>query len=99
MDEGDTLTYQEMPSREAVKAFVREKLDFYNMFPGNAAMNLVLFDDAVEHVVRIYRIISQPRGNALIIGVGGSGRQSLTRLAAYISEVVLIQHDLSDRND
>ncbi|KAJ8974478.1 hypothetical protein NQ317_016132 [Molorchus minor] len=71
---------------------LNEALSGYNDLV--AAMNLVLFEDAMYHICRINRIMEAPRGNALLIGVGGSGKQSLSRLAAFISSFEVFQIQL-----
>jgi dynein heavy chain, axonemal len=58
-------------------------LEEYNSSNSNK-MNLVLFDDALEHILRIARCLKQPRGHVMLIGVGGSGKQSLIKLCTYM---------------
>lgn len=74
--------YRIVPDMTRLKAVLETKLIEYN--EQNAIMDLVLFDDAMRHITRISRIIANPAGNAMLIGVGGSGKQSLSKLAAFI---------------
>jgi dynein heavy chain len=48
-------------------------------------MNLVFFDDCIQHLARIARVLRTQRGNAMLVGVGGSGRSSMARLASSIN--------------
>ncbi|CAK4069710.1 unnamed protein product [Aphanomyces euteiches] len=65
-----------------MKQKLEEALEDYNTV--NPKMDLVLFKDAIEHVARIMRIISNASGHAMLVGVGGSGRKSLARLSAHV---------------
>jgi dynein heavy chain len=72
--------YMQISDLQQLVVKMNEYLEEFNIDPafsgsgGKNSMKLVLFLDACEHVSRISRILRQPKGNALLLGVGGSGR-------------------------
>ncbi|XP_039708452.1 dynein axonemal heavy chain 6 [Pteropus medius] len=92
-DKSDRI-YDDMPDIEKISNVLQDYLDDYNL-TNPKEVKLVFFQDAIEHVSRIARMIRQERGNALLVGVGGTGKQSLTRLAAHICGYRCLQIELS----
>ncbi|XP_019944293.2 dynein axonemal heavy chain 12 [Paralichthys olivaceus] len=90
----DERLYAEVPSMESFSQVVESCLDEYNQMHKNH-MNLVIFRYVLEHLSRISRVLKQSGGNALLVGVGGSGRQSITRLATYMAHMTLFQPEIS----
>ena len=81
--------YTAMGDVNKVKKTLEAKLEMYN--ENAAIMDLVLFEQAIFHIIRIARILMFQGGNALLIGVGGSGKQSLSKLASFICKCELNQ--------
>lgn len=84
------MQYDEITDEAALVKVMQAYLEDFNA-TSSKPMNLVLFLFAIQHVSRICRVIKQPGGNALLVGVGGSGRQSLARLAAFIEGFEVFQ--------
>uniref|UniRef100_A0A7S3ZAX1 AAA+ ATPase domain-containing protein n=1 Tax=Lotharella globosa TaxID=91324 RepID=A0A7S3ZAX1_9EUKA len=93
-DGGDGRIYEEAADLKTCRKTLEEYLELYNE-ESKAPMKLVLFLDAIEHVSRISRVIRQPGGNCLLLGVGGSGRSSLTRLATFMAEYDIYQIEIA----
>jgi len=87
----DMRQYQQLTDQVAVRTAMEGALAEYNSTAGKerSAMPLVMFNMARQHCARITRCIRQPQGHALLVGVGGSGRRSLTRLSAYMCECTM----------
>lgn len=70
----DPGLYEDCGDFEKIKVKMEAMLLDYNETEGNKEMNLVLFNDALFHITKTHRIIKFPRGHALLVGYGGSGK-------------------------
>lgn len=91
VDGDDNAPYDEIVSQDHLRRVLQLRLAEHNESNPAVAMDLVLFPQAAEHVVRIARVLDVPGGHVAMIGVGGSGKQSLARLAAYVAGCEVFQ--------
>jgi dynein heavy chain len=93
--EGAPKIYEIVPQWDTLLHKLREYMNLYNETVRGAKMDLVFFKDCVVHACRLSRIISTDSGNALLVGVGGSGKQSVCRLASAVAGYGVFQITLS----
>mmetsp|Transcript_42114 Transcript_42114/g.48863 ORF Transcript_42114/g.48863 Transcript_42114/m.48863 type:complete len:718 (+) Transcript_42114:1007-3160(+) len=93
-DSGPDRDYVKLNAPEALVPRLSEFLESYNV-SSTTPMHLVFFNDAIYHLTRISRILRSQRGNALLVGVGGSGRRSLATLAGHMQDMTCFSIEIS----
>ena len=95
----DTAPKKEVSTEDDPYRLVRQLgqmgLEAYNCFMRPPLVGIVLFDDALSHLVKLHRMLRTPRGSMLLVGYGGSGRRSLTKLAAFMCGYGIFEITLS----
>jgi dynein heavy chain len=58
-------------------------------------MAISIFDFAVLQILKICRILKLDKSHGLLLGLGGSGRQTLTKLSSYMMGQQLVTLEVS----
>lgn len=84
------LSKDYMPvNRDELRDYVKARLKVF--YEEELDVPLVLFDEVLEHVLRIDRIFRQPQGHLLLIGVSGAGKTTLSRFVAWMNGLSIFQ--------
>ncbi|KAF9794670.1 hypothetical protein SFRURICE_019548 [Spodoptera frugiperda] len=75
--------------RDQLREYVKARLKVF--YEEELDVPLVLFDEVLDHVLRIDRIFRQPQGHLLLIGVSGAGKTTLSRFVAWMNGLSIFQ--------
>ena len=84
-----TTKAQTSVEREALADFVKAKLRVF--YEEELDVPLVVFDEVLDHVLRIDRVLRQPMGHLLLVGDAGVGKTVLSRFAAWMNGLSIFQ--------
>ncbi|XP_026822724.1 dynein heavy chain 2, axonemal-like, partial [Rhopalosiphum maidis] len=91
----EEMLYEEIVDEENLKQFIKCSIKEYNSNSEFMPVDILLFRDYIEHICRIVRVISQPMGHILLIGIGGSGRSTLAKIASCLCKYSIFTIELS----
>ncbi|KAJ3322044.1 hypothetical protein HDV06_003645 [Boothiomyces sp. JEL0866] len=93
----------ESSDANALSDYIKARLQVF--YEEEVEVQLVLFDHALEHILRIDRVFHQVQGHLLLIGISGSGKSTLTRFVAWMNGISIFQpamhskYSISDFDD
>lgn len=81
-------TYQST-DRSALRDFVAARLRVF--YEEELDVPLVIFDDVLEHVLRIDNVLRHPMGHLLLVGESGVGKTVLSRFVSWMNGLSVFQ--------
>ncbi|KAG6866267.1 hypothetical protein C0991_006854 [Blastosporella zonata] len=81
--------------RESLREYTKARLRVF--YEEELDVPLVLFNDVLDHVLRIDRVFRQIQGHLLLIGVSGSGKTTLSRFVAWMNGLSIFQIKVSNK--
>lgn len=94
LHENEPKIYEDLQDYQAIKSIFEEIILEYKE-QHREEKDIVLFDTALEHITRIYRVLRLDRGHLLLIGAGGSGKKLLAKIAAFTARYEIFQIQLT----
>lgn len=75
--------------REDLREFVQGKLRIF--YEEELAVQLVIFDAVLDHIVRMDRVLRQPLGHLLLVGASGAGKTVLSKFVSWMNGLSVYQ--------
>ncbi|KAM9910471.1 hypothetical protein OXX69_004465 [Metschnikowia pulcherrima] len=84
------LTGQYEPvSETALSTFMKERLRVFS--EEEMEVDLILFEDMLDHALRIDRVLRQHQGHMILVGPSTSGKTCLTKFVTWMNGMRLVQ--------
>ncbi|KAJ3439563.1 dynein heavy chain [Anaeramoeba flamelloides] len=81
--------------RNELKEYIKRRLRTFH--EEEYHVKLVLFNEAIDHILRIDRVLKQPKGHALLVGASGAGKTVLSRFVAWVNGLSVFQIKINRR--
>jgi len=85
----------ESTDRETLREFIAARLKVF--YEEELDVPLVIFDDVLEHVLRIDNVLRHPMGHLLLVGESGVGKTVLSRFVSWMNGLCIFQIKANSR--
>lgn len=79
-----TFNFAQVYDIEALRHRLNNILEWMNAESREGRLTMVFFNQVIAHIVRACRALRSDRGNILMVGIGGSGKETTIKMATYV---------------